>query len=167
MDCQRAQDWLLQAEDPRPGCFPAEVAEHVGRCPTCGQLGLQLARLEQAWRQQPLPPSAETARAAFLKRLPSRPNSLGPRRLRFPRLTPPRWAIAALVLLTVGMSAWLLWPAPGVQASGDVVGQLIDWDLQLSEAPTAAERSRIFARQAEALKEGLHQAEMPAEDRDL
>jgi hypothetical protein len=167
MDCKRAQDWLLQAEDPRAECCPADVADHVRRCPACGRLGARLARLEEAWRQQPLPAGAEPARAAFLKRLPVRPQSLTPWRHRLPRLTPPRWAVAALVFLTLGLSAWLLWPSPEVQASADVVEQLIDWDLQLSEAPTPAERTRIYARQAEALKEGLLQAEMQPEERDL
>jgi hypothetical protein len=167
MDCQRAQDWLLQAEDPRLERCPAEVADHLRRCPACGRLGAQLARLEQVWRQQPLPASAEPARAAFLKRFPARPSSPVPRRLLLPRLTPPRWAVAALVLLTVGLSAWLLCPAPEVHASGDVVEQLIDWNLQLSEAPTPAERTRIYAQQAAAFKEGVQQAQLAEEERDL
>ena len=33
MDCQRVQDWLLQAEDPRPERCPGEVADHLRRCP--------------------------------------------------------------------------------------------------------------------------------------
>jgi hypothetical protein len=167
MDCRIVQTWLLEAEDPRLERCPAEIAGHVHRCPACSRLQAQLARLEQAWRKQPLPARADRARAAFLKRLPARPTPAAPRRLRFPRLTPPRWAVAALVLLTVGLSVWLFWPASEVQASGDLVEQLIDWDLQLSEAPTPAERSRIYDQQAAGLKKELQQAQLPAEDREL
>jgi hypothetical protein len=168
MDCRRVQDWLLQAEDPRPEGSPSrEIADHVRRCPACGRLASAVVNLERAWREQPLPASADRARAAFLKRFRPRPTDAVPRRFRFPRLTPPRWAVAALLLLTVGLSVWLLWPAPAVHASGDLVEQLIDWNLQLSEAPTPAERNRIYDQQAAVLKKELLQAKLPAEDREL
>jgi hypothetical protein len=71
------------------------------------------------------------------------------------------------MLLTVGLSIWLLWSAPEVHASGDLVEHLIDWNLELSEAATSAERSRIYDQQAAALKQELHQAKLPPEDREL
>src|SRR5262249_21631097 len=53
------------------------------------------------------------------------------------------------------------------QASPDLVGQLIEWNLDLSQAESADERSQIFADQAAKLKAALQKTNLPPEDREL
>src|SRR5205823_1756593 len=53
------------------------------------------------------------------------------------------------------------------QANPDVVERLIDWNLDLTQARTPEERSRIYDEQAAELKDKLAQADLPPEDRKL
>jgi len=67
MNCIETRDLLLQAES------LAELQEptiaHVRECAACGQLARDVERLEQEWRELPLPASADVAREAFLTQL--------------------------------------------------------------------------------------------------
>jgi hypothetical protein len=164
MNCQRAQDWLLQADCPRRlEEAPAEVSGHVRTCADCQRLIARLERLERRWREEPLPASAAGARDAFLRRLPATP----PAAVRLPRRTLPRWLMAAGVFLALGLGAWLLLPAPTVQASDDLVERLLDWNLDLSQAPSAADRARLYAERAPALEADLHKHGVPHGDREV
>ena len=63
MDCQDAQDRLLQAEDLSPEGLPSgELAAHLADCAACRQLLIDLVHLEEAWRAIPLPAGSERAR---------------------------------------------------------------------------------------------------------
>jgi hypothetical protein len=167
MNCQRAQDWLLQAD--RPGRLeeaPAEVGTHVRTCADCRRLVGKLERLEQHWREEPLPAEAEKARDAFLQRLPAAataPSVTHPPR----RWSLPRWLVAAGVFLAVGLGTWLLFPAQKAQAEDDVVERLLDWNLDLSGTPSQAKRSRLYAERAPALQADLHKPDLPHGDRDM
>ena len=169
MNCRQAQDWLLQCEDPRPAPSGSpELAEHLAGCEVCRLLTGKVRRLEQAWRPLPVPASADRARVAFLNRL-SRPAVLPiqPQRVRSRRFATPRWAVAALVFLAVGMGVWLLFPAPQAHAAPELVDRLVDWNLKLTQAKSPEERNRIYAELAPQLKDAVQKTDMPADDRAL
>jgi hypothetical protein len=169
MNCPQAQAWLMEAEDPRPErCGSPEVAAHLHGCAACRELAARLLRLERAWRALPVPPDAEKARATFVERLPRLMGAEAAPRVRRPRRwLPPRWVAAALILLTVGLSSWLLFPTPASFASTDLVERLVDWNLDLSEARSLKERQRIFDGQVENLRAALRNGDLPPEDQQL
>ncbi len=70
VNCQDAQDRLLEAEDLSPaGLSSGELASHLTDCAACRQLLMDLGHLEEAWRAIPLPAGSERAREALLERL--------------------------------------------------------------------------------------------------
>ena len=168
MDCRQIHEWLLDAEDPREPQGTPEQLAHLQQCTECHELSAKLIRLETAWRDQPVPDEAELARTAFLKRLPKQvvvPATPGT--LRSTRAVSRRWALAALVLLAVGLGGWLLLSPNEVQAAPDMVERLIDWNLALSESRDPTERGRLYADQAESLERQVHKAELPGEDHEF
>jgi hypothetical protein len=164
MNCEQVQDLLCHSES--VGKLPASgaLADHVAGCSECRQFVEKLAQLDQAWREMPLPPEADKARHAFVQRLPQ-PASPGSDARHAGRSLPSRWAVAASILLLLGMSAWLFMSPMQAQAA-DVVGRLVDLNLDLTQAPLA-ERAQLFAHSAEPLKRDLQRADLPAEDREL
>jgi hypothetical protein len=74
-----------------------------------------------------------------------------------------RWAVAALLLLAVGFGTWAALAPPKANA-GDLVERLVDWNLELTEAPSAQDRQRIFAERDAALRAELKRASLPAEE---
>jgi len=147
MDCRDARERLLESDDPSDGgTLAPELADHVATCDACRQLAGELTRLEQAWRAIPVPDDSERARAAFLERLSSPAALVVPRaRTRRPTHAPARWLVAASVLIALGIGGSLLVSMPRAHASSDVVERLVHWNLDLSQAPSPAERSRIYA----------------------
>jgi len=170
VECREAQNWLLQAEDPRADRAPnEELADHLRRCADCTLLGQDVLQLEAAWRSLPLPESASTARASFLQTLPApvaaRPTRGKPSRNALPtrdsvwrRLARPRWLAAAVVLLSLGVAGWMLLTPNAAQASADLVDRLVEWNLELAEAATPDERNRIFEDWAPSLQQDLENA---------
>jgi hypothetical protein len=140
MNCSETQDLLLQAASIRD--VPASVADHVRDCPECGQLVRDVERLEQQWRELPLPATVDAGREAFLRQLaqPAVRKAAG-------RFTPPRWAVAAVVLLAVGAAGWFVLPPSEARASDEVIERLIDWNLDLAGA-SVADRARLGERAA-------------------
>src|SRR5581483_9506531 len=169
--CQQARDWLLQADEPRPErCPVADVAAHVKACSDCGALVERIRQLESAWRKLPAPGHAQAAQAAFLRRVAEpapipRPYAPEPRWKRLLRSSR-RLAVAALVLLALGMGWWLLFPGADVQAH-DVVASLIDWNLTLAQAGSAEERQQIYAEREPFLKVAFSKAALSDEERRL
>ena len=79
-----------------------------------------------------------------------------------------RWLVAASVLLAVGVGGSLLISTPRkAAASTDLVERLVDWNLDLTQAPSAADRSRIYSGQASALRAAVQKATLPEDDREL
>ncbi len=158
MNCRETEDWLLHAERPlRLGTD--ELREHVEACPGCRGFARRLDRLERAYCAAPLPASAHRARLAFLQRHVAMPRRPFLRRAA-------RWAVAALLLLAVGLGTWAVL-APSKANAGDLVERLVDWNLELTEAPSPEERQRIFAERDGTLRDELKRARLPAEERAL
>ncbi len=160
MDCQQVQDRLLQ-DDSAAGA----VAEHVASCAGCRSLADRLASLNETWRSIPVP-GAEPARERFLRRLPQEESTV---RLLRParRWTIPRWAVAAVILIAVGVAAWVLVPASQTQAAPALIERLVDWNLELARAPSPAERSQLFAANEPQLKQAVETAHLGEPERQL
>jgi hypothetical protein len=170
MSCDYARNWLLQAE--RPGVLdhvPVDVAIHLDGCDACRKLTHRLQQLEQAHRDTPLPPGADEAREAFLADLAERPGvrlreAPAALRRRHPLL---RWALAASVLLVAATASLLFWAGSRAQASAEVVDRLVDWNVELAQASSRADRDRIFVEQRDRLAGELSAARLPGAERQL
>jgi hypothetical protein len=165
MECAQAQDWMLRAD--RPGLaeqLPADLVEHLGGCGSCQNLLRRVQRLEKAWRELPLPASADVSRESFLRRLGNSPTPAPAKSLRL--AIPARWAVAATILLALGLSIWLISSTQQARAASDVIERLIDWNLELSEADPG-QREEVFARQERLLQADVEKSRLSAEDRAL
>jgi hypothetical protein len=171
MNCQDAQDRLLEAEDLSPaGLSSGELASHLADCAACRQLLMDLGHREEAWRAIPLPAGSESARQALLERLSRLTDGVEPaRRPRAcsPRRVLPQWLIAASVLIAMGVGSALFVSNRRASASSDVVERLVDWNLSLARTPLPADRDRLYAGQAESLQDKVRRTELPAEERGL
>jgi hypothetical protein len=166
MDCKQVQNWLLEAESPRPQFLGSgEISTHLTGCSACRSLANKLVKLEQAWQAIPLPPGADQARQRFLERLPAETAARRPGRpvLRWV----PRWAMAAAVLLTLGLAAWFLTPTPHAQATPALIERLVDWNLDLADVPSAAERKQLYSATEDDLKQAVRQASLTEPERQL
>jgi hypothetical protein len=169
MDCTQTRDWLLQAEDPRPErCSSPEAAEHLQGCAACRSFATELGQLERNWREIPLPAAAEATRDSFLKNLPMRAVPAKPQAASqnvASRLV--RWAVAALVVLGVGLAVWTLSPTNQAVASPVLIEKLVDWNLELAQAETPAERAQIYAKQEAGFKKAIQKTKLSTEEREL
>src|SRR5437879_4492150 len=130
MICPTARDWLLQANHPvRLADAPPDVAAHVHGCPDCQQVMAKVARVDEAWRNRPLPATVHSTKAKFLEETLNRP---APPRIPARR----RWvlpagvyaAVSLALLLAIGLTIWLA-PARTAHAGSEVViDKLIDWN---------------------------------------
>jgi hypothetical protein len=166
MICSQAKDWLLQAALPEElAIAPPDVAAHIRQCDDCQRLIQQLHRMERVWDEQPLPESAELVREQFLARQAIEPPRPAARRFRAVVLA--RWAVAASVLLCIGLTVFMMSSPRQVHAESDVVEQLIDWNLQMSELSTPAEREKLYTERVAALKDDLAKSRISDDDRQF
>ena len=56
----------LQVKD-----WPRSMNRHLKECPACAKLARNLYKLEDAWRNQPIPEACNVAKASFLDKLAS------------------------------------------------------------------------------------------------
>jgi len=169
MNCERAQNWILAVALPGElAQAPSEVADHVRHCSSCQRLIQRVVRLEESWRQLPVPASAVSAQSVFLQRLADPPapiirEPMLPRR----NLRLARWAVAACILVIVGLSigVGVFSTSSQARAESDVIDRMIDWNLKMSEAPTLEERQRLFAEQADSFKADLNELDLSESDR--
>jgi hypothetical protein len=159
MNCHAVQDSLLQAEDLRPESWSVDVCEHLRTCPACSTFVSDLRQLETAWKEIPVPAECEEGKAAFLQQLPTLEAAPKPTR----RWRPARWVAAAALLLGVGLLSWLLVPGD-VHASSDLVGRLVDLNLELANADPA-DRQRLLAEHEAGFREELAQNSLNTDDR--
>lgn len=165
MICQEAREWIMNAEEPaRFALAPAPIAAHLPACAACQSLVARLGRFEQAWRDQPLPDAAAQSKARFLAGLPS-VTKPGVTRVRNRIWSPPRWAMAASLLFVCLVSFWLVAGRQTAQANTDVIEQLIDWNLEISNTP-AEQRGVVFAREA-TLRRSMNQSRLSEDDRSF
>jgi len=163
MTCETTRDWLLDPEAPAP----AGAAEHLASCAGCRAYRQEVADLGRRWRELPLSPRAEVSKQAFLARLgnavqPAKPVPPKPHRHLF------RWAVAAMLFVGVGGGLLLFWPSDKVvEAHPDVLDQLIDWNLDLSEAPSPHERKKIYHAKHDVLKRALKQSQLEGKEKEL
>jgi hypothetical protein len=138
-----------------------ELAAHRETCAACRDYAARVRSLEVRWRSRPLPARAELAKQAFLDRLATPAVPASPSRRRW------RWSVAAVCCLLAGSALILFWPGDRVEARDDVLDQLIDWNLEVSEAATSIERQRIWDARQELLRLALRQAKLDQRERDL
>jgi hypothetical protein len=169
MDCREVQDRLLRTDDLQSeSCGSADADEHLESCADCRTLRSRLMALEQAWRELPLPGQSEQAKAAFLARLPELAAAavLPGRHTSRRRLL--RWVAAvAASLLIVGVGVWVFHGGQEAQASDDLLDELLDWNLRLTQAQSPDERSEVYAREAGLLRSAIDRARLSREQADV
>ncbi|MCX5684972.1 MAG: hypothetical protein NT049_15005 [Planctomycetota bacterium] len=169
MNCEKIQEWLLRSDLPQAGAMPADVAGHLAGCAACRLVAKKLRRMETAARELPQPAGADAAREAFLARLKSGAAVRPPaRRTLAARLL--RWsaAAAALVLLATAVGLWLLSPG-GTQTAeaSTALDELVEWNLELADAPSAADRGRLYSTKAEKMRQLARGDRLSADDHEL
>lgn len=169
MTCESAQAWILNAEAPdNLSAAPPEIDSHIGNCTYCQKQIRDIAHLEKTWRELPSAPQSEAAKNTFLKRLngPAQPATRTARPNRLKRSL--AWISIAALVLVAGAGVLFFWPSDQpVQAQSDVLEQLVDWNLELTEAQSPADRERIFTEKHEKLTVHLRKAKLSHADREL
>jgi hypothetical protein len=158
---------LLNADKPASvDAAPAEIGQHIRTCADCQKLARDLSALEVQWRRRPVPARVELAKVAFLKRLESQPTA-APHKPDRRRAGVRFWAIAASLFIVAGISLLFFVPGRSVEAHTDVIEQLVDWNLDLSQAPTAADRQRIYVERQARLQKSVGKAQLGIPERDM
>ncbi len=165
MNCQEFRNWLLMADDVRPAAWPpGPASEHLATCADCRQFTTRLADVEQAWRALPVDPQCEQAKQVFLARLAPTPAPRPvTRRTLLRRLV---WASAAS-LLAAGGGTWLFLGNQPADASDELLGSLLEWNLRLTQADSVDERSRLFTEAAARLESAVSRSSLSAEHSQL
>jgi hypothetical protein len=165
MNCEQAQEEILLADEPAALLVgESELGRHVVGCAVCWAFAERLVRLEAMAGQLPLPANSDVAREEVRENLRGR---MTPRRRRM--FLRPAWisAMAAGLVIGIGVAMWLKpGPAPTPQ-SPVVMDQLIDWDLALADAEAPQERAALYASQAATLQTAVQQASLNDEDRQF
>jgi hypothetical protein len=167
MNCHDVQEWLLRSDLSEHEPVPADAAAHLGSCTACRQFADRLRRLEKAVRELPAPEGIDAAREAFLRRLGSA--AAGRQPPRFPvLLRRAGWMAAAAVLVAAGVGV-LVMTAGGSRTSeaSVVLDALIDWNLDMSNVNSRAERDQIYAARAKHLDDRVSAAAFSLEEREL
>jgi hypothetical protein len=165
MLCAAARDWLLMADD--AGCPTSEVADHLAGCTACRALAAQITGLEATVRSSPTPAAAFASRDAFLTRLAPTPKRRSPIRQYVAMAS----AIAASLVLGITLAAITRAPKPGqpetivAQAAPDVVEDLVEWNLRLTEAEAPAEREKLVLEQMPRLQAAVQRMNLSKDDR--
>lgn len=176
MKCESAQDWLLQCDEIRPKSWPREVRHHVKACTACYQFAKSIKKLENAWRNQPLPSDAKKPGIKFLKKIarleetpqPTKPTPSKQKPTPF-WVRPARWLSAAAAVLIVGVGVFgylLLTPGRTQANASDVVDRLIDWNLEMANS-SPAERKRLLTEKIERFRSELEKARLSTEERAI
>jgi hypothetical protein len=159
MTCQEIQDAVLMAEDVSKETAPdTELGRHIACCAACAAFARRLARIEHAAASMPIPPGSDEGRRATLtqiKWVASHP----PRRffLRPSFLS----AAAAVLIFGIGIGIYLAQP----NKASAVVDQLVEWDLDLADAPGPQQREEMYRARAPEWESQIRSASLTTEDR--
>ena len=165
MKCDKARDWLLQAETPAAlSTAPREVDEHVRACPECRRLLQKLVRLGEDWRALPSPPGLEAAQRRMLKKAAAVPPRSLPRRSGFRYVG--AWAAAAAILIAAGIGIWFA-IKPNPPPKSNVIDQLIAWNLDLSQVRDKNERQRLFQARHDSIITEVQSSPLGDEEKQL
>ena len=169
MNCRTAESWYGQARTRDE--LPATVARHLRRCVRCRRRFRRLLHLDAEFRRLPLSADNPAARARILDKLGAQHSSPAPRLLRLSRRQ--FLALAALLLLTVGLHGLLLWlgrtgPAPRElpgRTDNELVVRFLERGLRLADSAAPAEQLQLFADMASDLRsEALRLAKQQSPD---
>lgn len=168
MNCQNAQDWLLQSDLSAGETVPADVSAHISQCACCQAFARRLGDLEQAASNLPLPPGADGGET-FIARLRSgEVKATSARVLMMRRVVKWTSAVAAVLLLAVGAGILVMSVgAPQTAQASSVLDELMDWNMTLADANTRAERGRIYADRVQNLQAEMKTASLNSDDREL
>src|SRR5476651_2515379 len=115
MKCEATGNWLTQCDSMQARTWPKKIVRHVKNCRPCRHFARGVLRLEEGWRNQPLPLEGKKPSVTFLKQIDDLENppleieEVRVQRKRKAAPAPParvywpkRWigAIAAMLLLT-------------------------------------------------------------------
>ncbi|MBI5722389.1 MAG: hypothetical protein HZA50_00365 [Planctomycetes bacterium] len=172
MNCQQARQEILAVEDPdAPDGFSRPLGEHLSACPHCQSLLGKVQHLEIVARRLPVPQENPTVLTSFLKKINANNSPAsgmaGIFRLRSWRI----WAASAAAAVLLVASLLLLWTpnrtAPEPDASADVVCDLVDWNLQISQKRQLADRAQAYQARSPVFKDAMRQAQLAQDDREL
>ncbi len=180
MNCTHAHDDIFALENLAADSLPADLTGHLASCADCRQLVANIREMEAAARALPVPAAASEAKQTFLQQLTEskvvRQTTPAELHLSFAtrilkltsRLRQPRFALAAAasILLLIGLAGWLLMGHYAAGPADSVVDRLVDWNVDLADA-APAERTQIFQGQADALRQTLASAALPADEQEL
>ncbi len=179
MKCETAKNWLTQCDSLQARTWPRKIVRHVKHCRPCRHYARGVLRLEEGWRNQPLPVEARRPSPAFLQQIeeleaPTVEVEETPvkRKRKAPVVRraywPTRWvgALAAMLLLTIGVFAWLLLTPAQSHAGSDVVERLIDWNVEMTNAEPR-ERQRLLQELEAKFRDDLAKATLSKDDREF
>ncbi len=171
MNCQEAQELLLQIDSLQTSVPPWPIREHVEGCAACHEFYRKLCRLEQAVAWLPECEGAAEADAKFQRMLNSRAVAARPRLLRINwnhRLVRPLLAIAATLILAIGGT--LFWHAMERRqeaARTELIGQMVSWNVELGQVATPADRSRAYAGGVDTYRQRMARLQLSPVERRL
>jgi cell division protein FtsB len=167
MDCDQVQSELLAADDiDAPDGVFARFEQQVAGCVPCSQLVRKLRRLNATVRSLPEPINTRAAQLRFQHNFADKLKlTAKPMRMRRMVLMPSRLvALAAMILLSLGIGAWAYVDHENrVAVSALAIQKAVDWNLNLSQSDSNNERQVLYAKGAE----DLQQASVSAEDRPI
>ena len=153
MNCASIKKWLLDADSLQKADWPSDVATHVKTCAGCTSIAKKLRQIERNLRDQPLPPECAKSKQAFLKkhRKPKHDTTPAPqpssRQYALWFLLPASGVgMAAAVFIGITILAWMVFSPTPVQASGDIVDRLIDWNIELASADLPKRKKLVEER---------------------
>jgi hypothetical protein len=166
MNCEYVHTWLMQVDSLLVKDWPRDMNRHFKACVACAKLARNLYKLEEAWRDLPLPEGCERAKADFLKKIskptktqksPQSEESGKPEKVKPMGRPwhPVRWvAVAAMLFIGISAFSWMLFmPSQSNAAPSDIVDRLIDWNLDMTLADADERKSLLEKHEAQLRKD--------------
>jgi hypothetical protein len=169
MDCAKAQEWLLQSDLSPAESAPTAVTEHMAECVECRAMADRLRRLEQAARQMPVPKSDQDVRRVvegIIRYRQNRPRARSTSRRR--RLV--EWGLAAAALLLLALVVGFILSLTGqtrTTHAASVLGEMIDWNIELAQTEDVCDRQKLYASRAGRLGDRARTESLSPEDSAL